>query len=97
MKTIKVCGRRARVLCITGICLAGGSVISGCATSKNIPYRHLIYKTTYNYLRAVECLNTEQQQNGYEPCVKSYAADFDSYRRMRDQFIDNIASTDQGS
>ena len=93
MKTIKVCGRRT-VLGIAGFCLVAGSCLSGCA-SKNIPYRQLIYKTTYNYLRAVECQNTEQQQLAYVPCARSYSDDFDSYSRLREQYVNNLTGEDQ--
>ena len=95
MKIIKVCGRRASVLFIAGFCLTGGSVLSGCAASKNIPYRHIMYKTAYNYLRAVECQNTERQQLAYEPCIKSYSEDYESYRLMRAQYVSKLPSEEQ--
>ena len=87
MKTIKVCGRRASLYLVAGSCLIVGPLVGGCAVPEKIPYRHVIYKATYNYLRAAECQNTADQQTAYEPCVKSYAEDYESYRKLREQYV----------
>ncbi len=91
MKKIKVCGRRVSVFIVAGFCLGAGCFLSGCAVPERIPYQHVIYKATYNYLRAAECQNSADQQLAYEPCIKSYAEDYESYRKLREQYVNHRA------
>ena len=97
MKKIKVCGRRMSVLTTACFCLVSGTLLNGCAVTENISYRQVIYKATYNYLRAVECQNTTDQQLAYEPCVKSYADDYESYRQLREQYVKNKTDEEKSS
>lgn len=79
-------------MCFAGLNIAG-LCLSGCTVADNIPYRQVIYKATYNYLRAAECQNSVNQQLAYEPCLKSYAEDYESYRQLREQYVRNSSSS----
>lgn len=76
---------------VAGSWFLAGSVLNGCSVPEKIPYKNVIYKATYNYLRAAECQNTANQQMAYEPCLKSYAEDYESYRKLRDQYVNRKA------
>jgi hypothetical protein len=82
---------------MAGLCVSATCVLNGCAVTKDIPYRQVIYKATYNYLRAAECQNNAKQQMAYEPCVKSYAADYESYRQMRERYVRRVDNEDKSS
>jgi len=67
------------------------SILTGCSVADKIPYRQVIYKATYNYLRAAECQNTAELQLAYEQCIKSYTADYESYRKLRERYVNRDA------
>ncbi len=42
---------------------------------------------TYEYLRAAECLNEQEDHAAYIACDKSYYQDFARYNQIREDFV----------
>jgi hypothetical protein len=73
--------------------------LSGCSTAPKLDYtqedyREVIYQITYDFLRAAECRHVESFQ-AYRPCDHSYFRDFEHYRRVRSDFMNDTAASEK--
>ena len=83
----------ARKACLSVFCV----LLCSCASSaKNIPIRQTLYKATYGLLRAAECSSEQENQVAYAPCQRSYFQDYDRYIKLRDEFINETRTPDNG-